>query len=1302
MIDDRKANMPFSVLAVAILLMASVASAIVADHSRSGSNVDMTADSASALERSIEDITSYVEQELGVIILDISKDDSLGSLENRAEEFEKRAYGWMDERFPMGSGGMTADLLYREFELKAESMEVLQYEGEVGGFTPAYLRGTGTMELKVHSEFGSSGKTVEISTDGSYALPLASERGSMFERMTEDGGISISQIMSYELSSLAQYRVLNGYGAVTKYGSKGTESIITSDDVREAYENALELIGIICFRDSDGNLASDRADLADMMAGDSIIIDRASFYGQVMMSSIDDIALKWFDYLCGNYILDDLDRKLSMERWALDALINFFTGDDVFGAGSYIKDAMKEAGIKESTYRFPGSGKTTLSVGGHTITVDNPTVDVLGQSWIEFFNVHYRMGNSYIQDTIRQILNSAAASLFESDYPPIVLHLDPSDGIAFMDQITEAYRSLTAECMSAVDNAVIESLESKSFSDPFYAAIAETVMKHAEELADTQEFRKRIEENLRQLAGDDTDLLMGSPEVDRAVRSYVSKVYSDLSVYDSLREKEGSGPGLLERVLTDIVSFGLSASGISDSVPENIGTLLDEIAAESSTSPYWGPTDLPDSHCFMLMDGEDNVSMEYLSLTYESAPIVHEPRLLKDKCTHITGLMEDVCAAYSATYEIRLSDCISYRVEGKNSLSSAMGSSITSASCGTITNDITIEVSVASSWALVGIDYSPSNTIVSDAWATIEKYLEPILEPLREIIEMVKDFIDVVSGCVMEIARYVSDIIMDLYNRMMEPISIVAEWIETQLSEMIGDGVLDVFYSLNLSNQNFGFEYLGYRFEIKLDLASLITNVKTLFTATLSGPIAGMSVVASITAKVNGEMNANNVFVTGKATVSSDGWKVKLTVDPLMKSSKHLITVSADIGDTDITLIMPDLEDYNELGFTLSRLPGIGSAISSIPIPGLGVNIGLDAGLSIKYTAPFSKGLVINEYETNPKGDDSGHEWVELLNNSDQSIELDGYTLTAASDRKKVMKLSGSISPGEFMVIDTSFSLVNSSGKVTKNGDGVTLKDSEGTVIDKTGTHKDESDDSRTWQRSYDAAGDWEFKDATMGRSNGSFMSSKLMTAEVAKDIMVRSVQSAFDEVGSITDLESMQEVIKLTVKSAVDTVIKKVAGCLVEASVFVKVDVLDPTSSASAGIRIALRCDSDLVEDVLKYIAGKIESVALSMKNPYRINGVAAFTDNIDLEVTFDAKVQYPSILARSLETTPKVDLGITFRTNLSALSRIIGKDVGTPGVECGIRVIDCPAIIIPSKLSPKSGMVHDLWLLKVNVEWK
>lgn len=1301
MIDDRKGSMPFSILAVAILLLASVAGAVLAEHARTDTELDDAKEGIVAVKRAVDDITSYVEQELGIIILNISKDDSLGPLEDRSEEFVRKANAWVDDRFPMVSGDIRAELMDRSFELKTESMEMLQYGDEVGGFSPAYLRGTGTITLDIRSDHGSSKQEIEISTDGSYALPLSAERGSMFERMIRDGGISISQMMSYELESLAQYRVLNGYGAKTQFGAKGTESIITAEDVREAYDNALSLIGTICFRDSDGKLVQDKVDLADMMAGDTLVIDRASFYGQVLMSSVDDLAIKWFDYLCGDTLLEHLDDRISMSRWAIDALINFFTGDDMFGAGDYIEDFMKEAGVKESVYRFPGSGTTTISVGGYTVTVENPASDVLDQSWIRTFNIHYRMSDSYLQDTIRQILNSAASSLFESDYPHIVLHIDPSDDISFMEQVSEAYLQLTDECSSLLDSVLLDAVESNVFYDPFYAEIAETVMRHSSELADTEGLISRIEEKLSALAGEETASLMTSDEVQRAVHSYVEKVYSDLSVYDSLRSVEGSGPNLIERVMAEIVSHHLQISGMKDTVSSRAGTLMDEIMAESCTDPYSRPVELPGVDHFLLEDGNGNVTKEFLRLQYDSSPVIREPRILTDKCTHVTGFMEDVLAAYSTAFEIRLTDFIDYRVEGTNSLSSAMDNSVTSACGGTVSNDIIIEINVASAWALVGVEYSASDTLLSDVWSILSEYFEPILEPLREIMEIVKSLINVINGYVIEIAGYVADIVSQLYERMMGPLGILIKWIEDHLDELLSEGVIDFFYSINLVKQDLSFEYLGYRFDLSLDLASLTTSTKTLFNATLSGPIGGLDVVAGITAKVRGDLNANNAFVTGKATITSDDWKVKVSLDPLMKSSKHMITVSADIGDADITVVLPDLDDYNELGFTLSRMPGIGQAVSNIPIPGLGVNLGLDAGVSIKYSAPMSNGLIINEYESNPKGDDNGHEWVELLNNSDKGIDLEGYTLTAASDRKKTMKLDGSISPGEFLVIDTKFLLVNSSGKMTKNGDGITLKDPDGVVVDKTGAHKDEKDDSFTWQRSYDGAGEWEFKESTMGRSNGSYAASKLINADVAKDIVVTSVQSAFDEVGSITDLDTMQEVVKLTVKNSVDKVIKKVAGYFVEASVFVKVDVLDPTSSASSGIRVALRCDSDMVEDVLKYIAGKIESIALSMKNPYRVNGIAAFTDNIDLEVTFDTKIQYPGILARSLESTPKVDLGITFRTNISALSRMIGEDVGTPEVECGIRIIDCPLEIIPSKLSPKKGIDHDMWLIRVNVEW-
>ena len=76
--------------------------------------------------------------------------------------------------------------------------------------------------------------TFEVDTDGSYDLPLAVERGSLFESMAGGGGISLSQMMEYQLQALAEYRILNGYGSQSAYGGMGTHGILTAEDVSEA------------------------------------------------------------------------------------------------------------------------------------------------------------------------------------------------------------------------------------------------------------------------------------------------------------------------------------------------------------------------------------------------------------------------------------------------------------------------------------------------------------------------------------------------------------------------------------------------------------------------------------------------------------------------------------------------------------------------------------------------------------------------------------------------------------------------------------------------------------------------------------------------------------------------------------------------------------------------------------------------------------------------------------------------------------------------------------------------------------
>jgi len=1305
MIKDRKGSMPFAIIAVTILLLASVAGAVVAGQTRTAETIVETEHGIDAVDAALENIRTYTNQELGIIILDISKDASLGTLDERAEEFTERANRWIDDRFPMVSNGTSAELVGRNIELTAESMTLGESSGLPEGFVPAYLHGTGTVTVRVSSSFGYSERDIEISTDGSYALPLAAERGSLFERMSSEGAISLSQIMSYELTSVAQYRVLNGYGSLSQYGSKGTDSIITRQDVKNAYENALSICGTICFRNNEGEI-HDRIDAADVLAGDTVTIDRASFYGQALVSVIDDIAIKWFDYLRGKDLLVSADKVIGSFRNALDSLISFVTGDNKHGAEDYIIEVMEKNGRSPSEYRYPGTGLTTVSAGGYTVTVENPRVDVLSEDWITNFRSYYNNSQNYIEDFIVQILNTAAQKLYaDGSLKPMTLHLDPYDDTAFIDAVTDALRGLTESCESAVEDAIADTVLNADFADPFYAAIAEEVQSRASEIPDSDTLRSSITSALMAAAEDGEtglDDVLNSPSIAAAIHQYEVKVYSDLEVYDDLKHVPGGQPGIVLDVLAAIIEYGLKTIGITSCVRDRTDVLLDEILANSGLNPHTGTEALPDSGSFALTDGYGNSTTETLSFSVTNSPLIDEPVVLTAECSHVTGFREERSAAYTTTFLVHISDRISYRLESSNTFSTNMGCRTTSSYEDAFDNDIELRISVASGWALMGVSYEPTCDIIDDMALILIMELAALMEPLRDFLKIMEEIMDGINEALYDISRFVTEALIDLYEAVMEPLAALIDWFEQKLDAIIGDAVLSAYFSLDLSKQSISFEYLGFTFTLTFNVLSLTSSTKTLFTAELKGPICGLDVTVSLTAKLKGTMKTENVFVTGAAKITGEDWKVNAKIDPLMKGSKHLLTLSGEVRDTDITLVLPQLVDYSESGFKLSDIPGIGDMIGNIPVPELGVNVGFDAGVSLKYSSPVLEGLIINEYETNPPGDDKGSEWVELLNNTDKEIDLTGYTLAASSDsRNKKMTLSGTISPGEFLIIEPTFTLVNSSGKMTKNGEGLILKDRDGVQLDKTGTHKDTSDDDFTWQRTYDGSNEWEFKKSTMGRSNGGYMMTGILSPTDVKDIAFDSLTEAFDEVGSITDIESAQNIIRQTVQKTIDEVIEKVSDALVEASVYVRADVSDMSSSLSGGVTISLRTDSDLLEDVLKYIAGKIEELALSIKNPYKIDSVSMFTDNIDLEITFDARVGFPEFLAKKVDDLPQMDLGVTFRTNISALTKVFGTDTGTPMVECGVRVMDCPGVVIPSKLSPKAGMTHDLWLFRLTLEW-
>ena len=461
--SDRFGGMPFAVIAVTLLLASTALVAVVQQYGDTEDGAEDLEDGIDAVDMAVADIQTYVNRGLGEVVRGLSTasddvTDARDTVEERAETFREKAAGWIEFQFPIRSGGTVAHLVSHDLDLVAEAVGLASADG-TGGYTPAYLRSTGTIEVRLESQSGSGSTTITVSTDGSYALPLSAERGSLFESMAGGDGVSVSEMVIHQLTFLAQYRVMNGYGSTSEYGERGTGSIITPEDVEAAYGNALEAVSMICFRDRDNRFAHEGSvDLADILvAEDGVMeLDLSAVYAQALMAVIDDVALRWFDYFCGFQVLNELDKILNPLRNAVSSLIAFVVGEEaVYSAVPYVRDTMSLAGIPESEYRRPGSGTTALTFGGVEVVVENPTYDVLSAPWLKDFGKRYEQGSNFIMDYILDVLRGAAVRISESTWLGTVsVDVDPYDDVPFAEELAELFSEAVSDGVSAVEDAV--------------------------------------------------------------------------------------------------------------------------------------------------------------------------------------------------------------------------------------------------------------------------------------------------------------------------------------------------------------------------------------------------------------------------------------------------------------------------------------------------------------------------------------------------------------------------------------------------------------------------------------------------------------------------------------------------------------------------------------------------------------------------------------------------------------------------------------------------------------------------------
>ncbi len=494
--DDNRGAVPFAIVAVAILVASAAYGAIAADYERAAKESRSGEKDAEAVDAALGSMRNYVNRGLAEIIRDVSLSD--GDVEDRMASFDRRAEAWLEYQFPMTEDGVHAELVSHDIELGAESLRLECGDGIPSGYVPAYLKAVGTVSVKVSTRTGGAEADLDVSTDGSFVLPLAAEQGSLFERMAGEGSVSLSQMLSYQLSALAQLRVLNGYGSASSHGPFGTDRIITKEDVRKAYEESLVLLSMICFRDGEGKTATaEWADPAALLTSENgrITIDLEAAYAQTLMSLLDDMALKWFDYLPGNGLSRNLQSRLLPYKSCSDALTSFLKGEEAFSAAPYLRETMELNGIPEEEYRFPGRGSTVISAPDGEFVVENPCVDVLETGWIRHFKSDYDVRENWVLDYARAVLRAAVLKVGDrSGLGSVSVEADPYDGKRLADAVCSAVEGAMDGMAERFQESVSAALAESSAADPFYSAICQGIADRKESYVLEEELRDRAAE----------------------------------------------------------------------------------------------------------------------------------------------------------------------------------------------------------------------------------------------------------------------------------------------------------------------------------------------------------------------------------------------------------------------------------------------------------------------------------------------------------------------------------------------------------------------------------------------------------------------------------------------------------------------------------------------------------------------------------------------------------------------------------------------------------------------------------------
>ncbi len=1290
-----------------------------------------------------------------------------------------------------------------------------------------YYVAVGNFTAKATSHFASLVRSLSFQRPIISALPFLESKLRAFESSSAGECADLGRMVSYMLSTLAQLRVLEGYGQPMFTSGSNTSDILTEDDVYRAVAVGLLLEQLRLFRTYDPEFASqvvracnpgapgilavgssvpralDPAELFLWFLGKTkVSLDARTLVAQAVFGYADQLVLKSMEYfgLLGSF--DAAKGAVEGIASSVDSLISYFTGEDKAyeSVRSWLLRSLGSTTSDPAQYTVTFSSQADVTVlipervyyvedaegnlypvwlGNVSASVDLPEYDLLSSdAWRDFYPEFKECQASAKQlasdGVTRMAFDIASVAELQVDG----LTVDPADGQDLFSRLAGGTGSVHLNLDPYAVAAAGRSLPLFSAQYELASMLSEFVASRGLSLVDLMDIAKRGYDSLAEAALDSAtysfipdlvvpvkdqlaDIVRSDIEFDSgwSVGGALSSTIAEIVVHHlgslsrqvncSAYKCDDGFAGPMVDTFAAMLAFGSgSFPGLQSMIEDSIGLFAKDILLQQDISGMKRAVHVDGSGRFEFWEGDRRAAEASGRVTQESVSVAvpggmpamrtvaYNPQagyssleglfptgeLLvqlkrpwdyeRDRSeypnTHLTDLANVSAKPYSTQWSVSVLGLIELRVKSNNSeLTGICGDSAESAR--SVRLELSFPIVVHSAWPLMGVEYNPSNTILSDTVNVLKKFADMIWDKLGRAIGWVMDGLERIFG----FAARAFEVLSSFATRVIKALTSTLETLVGNLQEFVrkvADSALAraVKMFLDITGRvEFRISMFGLVMTVQTNLPDLIYRHGTdLLRLTLHSDRMGPGITLGMRVA---RMTDGTYDVLANGTISLRSATIDVTIDPLMRVLRRFVEAHCVSPTWALDLMIPEVEPYDSARVSTSDLPGIGEFLSNIPLPVLGLSASIEAGLRLRYSSPFPTDIVINEFESNPQGEDAGHEWVELYNPLKEARSVDGWTLSTVHGKTSSMEISGTI-PAYGVEVFTfpQASIDNGNPDDPFNdGDSIVLMDPDGRTVDATPMLRDTANDGRTNQRNWDGGPKWVFREGSMDLSNG------LPALLPSSDFIAKALFEAFKEAFLETKLEEVSAslgFVELFAKRVLDNFIENILAMVKEiiheVIFYLTVELTDASGSAGIGIRTSFVVSGDAIVDLLRWLIHSLETFIINLGralNPIAYPPFPAqFFSGLYLRFEVLFEVGLPKMM-RVLGPADGVQdsycLACCISPNLPAIGKLVGKRWGNWSVDFGACIEGLPEEFASKLFAVDGGSMVDFWLVKGRV---